>query len=62
MICFLSFMMLLGTVGALENDAIDMKDAMIRCTIFLIIFGISSIRYWTKEDKMRLRRKIEKFF
>lgn len=60
MICFISFMMLLGTVGTLENDVIDIKTAMIRCTIFLIIFGISSIRYWNYEDKMKLKRKIEK--
>lgn len=62
MICFISFIMLLGTVGALENDAIDMKEAIIRCTIFMIIFGISSIKYWTKEDKMILKRRITNFF
>lgn len=62
MICFISFIMLLGTVGALENNAIDMKEAMIRCTIFMIIFGISSIKYWTKEDKMMLKRRITNFF
>lgn len=62
MICFVSFIMLLGTVGALENDAIDIKEAIIRCTIFMIIFGISSIKYWTKEDKMMLKRRIAKFF
>ncbi len=62
MICFISFIMLLGTVGALENNAIDMKEAMIRCTIFMIIFGISSIKYWTKEDKMILKRRITNFF
>lgn len=62
MICFVSFIMLLGTVGALENDAIDMKEAIIRCTIFMIIFGISSIKYWTKEDKMMLKRRIANFF
>ena len=60
--CFISFIMLLGTVGALENDAIDMKKAIIRCTIFMIIFGISSIKYWTKEDKIRLKRRITNFF
>lgn len=62
MICFISFIMLLGTVGALENNAIDMKEAMIRCAIFMIIFGISSIKYWTKEDKMILKRRITNFF
>lgn len=62
MICFISFIMLLGTVGALENNAIDMKEAIIRCTIFMIIFGISSIKYWTKEDKMILKRRIINFF
>ncbi len=62
MVCFISFIMLLGTVGALENDAIDMKEAIIRCTIFMIIFGISSIKYWTKEDKMKLKRRITNFF
>lgn len=62
MVCFISFIMLLGTVGALENDAIDMKEAIIRCTIFIIIFGISSIKYWTKEDKIRLKRRITNFF
>lgn len=62
MICFISFIMLLGTVGALENNAIDMKEAMIRCTIFMIIFGISSIKYWTKEDKKMLKRRIANFF
>lgn len=62
MICFISFIMLLGTVGALENDAMDMKEAIIRCTIFMIIFGISSIKYWTKEDKMKLKRRITNFF
>lgn len=62
MVCFISFIMLLGTVGALENDAIDMKEAIIRCTIFMIIFGISSIKYWTKEDKIRLKRRITNFF
>lgn len=62
MICFISFIMLLGTVGALENDAIDMKEAIIRCTIFMIIFGISSIKYWTKEDKRILKRRITNFF
>jgi hypothetical protein len=53
---------MLGTIGALENDAISCKDAMIRCVIYLIIFGISSIRYWDYEDKRRLRRKITNFF
>jgi len=62
MICFISFIMLLGTVGALENDAMDIKEAIIRCTIFMIIFGISSIKYWTKEDKMKLKRRITNFF
>lgn len=62
MICFVSFIMLLGTVGAVENDAIDMKEAIIRCTIFMIIFGISSIKYWTKEDKKMLKRRIANFF
>lgn len=62
MVCFISFIMLLGTVGALENDAIDMKEAIIRCTIFMIIFGISSIKYWTKEDKVKLKRRITNFF
>ena len=62
MVCFISFIMLLGTVGALENNAIDMKEAIIRCTIFMIIFGISSIKYWTKEDKMILKRRITNFF
>lgn len=62
MICFVSFIMLLGTVGALENDAIDIKEAIIRCTIFMIIFGISSIKYWTKEDKKMLKRRIANFF
>lgn len=62
MICFISFMMLLGTVGALETGSIGMKEAIIKCIIFMIIFGISSIKYWNYEDKMKLRRKIEKFF
>lgn len=62
MVCFISFIMLLGTVGALECDAIDFKTGLIRCVIFLIIFGISSIRYWNIEDKRRLRRTITKFF
>lgn len=55
MICFLSFMMMLGTVGALENDTISFKDAIIKCSIYMIIFGISSIRYWSKEDKRILK-------
>lgn len=62
MICFVSFIMLLGTVGALENDAISIKDATIRCIIYLIIFGISSIKYWNKEDKRILKRRITNFF
>ena len=62
MICFLSFIMMLGTVGALENDIISFKDAIIKCSIYMIIFGISSIRYWSKEDKRILKRKIIKFF
>lgn len=62
MVCFISFILLLGTVGALENDAIDIKEAIIRCTIFMIIFGISSIKYWTKEDKIILKRRITNFF
>lgn len=62
MICFVSFMMMLGTIGALENDAISLKDAIIKCTIFMIIFGISSIKYWSKEDKMILRKRITNFF
>lgn len=45
MICFFSFIMLLGTIGALENNIISFKEAIIRCTIFMIIFGISSIKY-----------------
>lgn len=62
MICFISFMMMLGTIGALENDAIGIKEATIKCIIFMIIFGISSIKYWNKEDKRRLKRKITNFF
>lgn len=62
MICFLSFMMMLGTVGALENDTISFKDAIIKCSIYMIIFGISSIKYWSKEDKRILKRKIINFF
>lgn len=62
MICFLSFIMMLGTVGALETDSIGMKDAIIRCTICMIIFGISSIKYWSKEDKRILKRRITNFF
>lgn len=62
MVCFISFILLLGTVGALENNAISVKGATIRCIIYLIIFGISSIRYWTKEDKRILKRKIINFF
>lgn len=62
MICFLSFIMMLGTVGALENDTISFKDAIIKCSIYMIIFGISSIRYWSKEDKRILKRKKIKFF
>lgn len=55
-------MMTLGTIGALENDAIGFKEAIIRCTIYMIIFGISSIKYWTKEDKQLLKRRITNFF
>lgn len=55
-------MMLLGTVGALENDAIGFKEAIIKCIFWLIIFGISSIRYWNKEDKRLLKRRITNFF
>ena len=33
MICFLSFIMMLGTVGALENDTISFKDAII-CLLY----------------------------
>lgn len=62
MICFLSFIMMLGTVGALETDSIGIKDAIIRCTIYMIIFGISSIKYWSKEDKRILKRRITNFF
>lgn len=62
MVCFISFILLLGTVGALENNVISVKDATIRCIIYLIIFGISSIRYWTKEDKRILKRRITNFF
>ena len=62
MICFLSFMMVLGTVGALENGTISIKEAIIKSTIFMIIFGISSIKYWNIEDKRRLKRKITNFF
>ena len=62
MICFISFLMLLGTVGAIENDAIGIEEGMIRAFIFLIIFGISSIKYWNKEDKRRLQKRIAKFF
>lgn len=62
MICFFSFIMLLGTIGALENNIISFKEAIIRCTIFMIIFGISSIKYWTKEDKQLLKRRITNFF
>ena len=55
-------MMTLGTIGALENDAIGFKEVIIRCTIYMIIFGISSIKYWTKEDKQLLKRRITNFF
>ena len=30
MICFISFILMLGTVGALENDAISFKEAIIK--------------------------------
>lgn len=62
MICFISFMMMLGIVGALENDAIGFKEAIIKSIFWLIIFGISSIRYWNKEDKRLLKRRITNFF
>lgn len=62
MICFISFILMLGTAGALENDAISLKETIIKCSIYLIIFGISSIRYWTKEDKKKLRKQITNFF
>lgn len=62
MICFISFMMMLGTIGALGNDAISFKEAIIKSIFWLIIFGISSIRYWNKEDKRLLKRRITNFF
>ncbi len=62
MICFISFMLLLGTVGSIEVGTIGLAEGTIKSIIFLIIFGISSIRYWNIEDKRALRKKIEKFF
>ncbi len=62
MICFISFIMMLGTIGALENDAIGFKEAIIKSIFWLIIFGISSIRYWNKEDKRLLKRRLTNFF
>lgn len=53
---------MLGTIGALENDAIGFKEAVIKSIFWLIIFGISSIRYWNKEDKRLLKRRITNFF
>lgn len=46
MISFLSLLMIIGTAGALELNNITIGQAVIRLTILLLVFYISSRKYF----------------
>lgn len=50
-ICFISFMFILGTVGALEQDSISIGQAIIQAIIGLIIFYFTSKKYRIYNEK-----------
>lgn len=51
MISFLSLLMIIGTAGALELNNITIGQALIRSTILLLVFYISSRKYFMKGDE-----------
>lgn len=46
MISFLSLLMIIGTVGNLEMNIITIGQAVIRSTILLLVFYISSRKHF----------------
>jgi len=52
MISFLSLLMIIGTVGALELNNITIGQALIRSAILLLVFYISSKKYFMKGDEI----------
>lgn len=52
MISFLSLLMIIGTAGALELNNITIGQAVIRSVILLLVFYISSKKYFMKGDEI----------
>jgi hypothetical protein len=44
--------MIIGTAGALELDNITLEQAIIRSVILLLVFYISSRKYFMKGDEI----------
>ncbi len=47
-VAYISFLMLLGTVGGMEHDRMPLHTGLIICAICLVAFawGSSPFRYW----------------
>ena len=53
MISFLSLLMIIGTAGGLETGDLTIGQAVIRSIILLLVFYISSKKYFMKGDEIK---------
>ena len=60
-VCFLSFIFVLGTVGALEMDNITIGQAIFRSIVGLSIFYFTSKKYWDYNEKETYPTKGNRF-